>query len=151
MPTREIETREFGTVEIEEEEVITFPRGMPGFDGAREFVLLPLKEGSPFLILQSVEEPALAFVTLEPVSFTTNYEFEIGEKTQELLDIEDEADVGVVVIANLDGEDNEIFVNLSAPVVINVRKNLARQVILDQDHYPLRYAIELKPVKEGSA
>lgn len=151
MSTREIETREFGTVEIEEEEIITFPRGLPGFGGAREFILLPLQENSPFLILQSVEEADLAFVTMEPAMFLENYEFEIGDPTQEMLEIESEEDVGVVVIANLEGEENEIFVNLSAPVVINVEKNLGRQVILDQDSYPLRYRVELQPVKEGSA
>ncbi len=151
MATREIETREFGTVEIEEDQIITFPRGLPGFDGARDFILLPLTEDSPFLILQSVEEPDLAFVTLEPASFAAEYEFEIGEKTQEMLNVDSDEQVGVVVIANLEGEDDSIYVNLSAPVVINVEENLARQVILDQDVYPLRYPIRLRPVREGSA
>ncbi|SDL67736.1 flagellar assembly protein FliW [Halarsenatibacter silvermanii] len=151
MATREVETQEFGTIKIEEDEIITFPRGLPGFDDAHEFILKPLKKESPFLILQSLDYSELAFVTLEPVSFTDSYEFEINQATQELLEIEKEEEVGVVVIINLEGENNRIYANLSAPVVINVEKNLARQVILDQDHYPLRHPIELKPIKEGSA
>ncbi len=151
MAKREIETREFGKIEVEEDEIISFPRGLPGFDNAREFILKPLKQESPFLILQSVDHPELAFVTLEPVSFTDSYEFEINQTTQDVLEIESEEDVGVVVIVNLEGEGNQIYANLSAPVVINVEENLARQVILDQDVYPLRHPIELKPIREGSA
>jgi len=151
MTEQVIETREFGEVVIEDEEIITFPKGLPGFADAKDFVLLPLEEDSPFLVLQSVEKEELAFITLEPVSFLKDYEFEISEATQELLKLESEEDVGVLVIVTLKEKLKDMTVNLAAPIVVNVRENLARQVILDQEVYPLRHPLKPAPARKGSA
>ena len=84
----EIMSRDFGKLEIDKSDIIAFNSGLPGFEDLEEFVLLPLAEESPFIIMQAVEDPDTAFVTVEPGNLIKNYEFEISEKTEEKLKID---------------------------------------------------------------
>lgn len=54
--TVQIETSRFGTLTVDEQEVLSLPEGMIGFPGLTRFIMLRHKEGSPFLWLQSLEE-----------------------------------------------------------------------------------------------
>ena len=70
---RIVETR-LGTMTLPEERVLTFPRGLIGFMGHREFTLIQLREESPFLVLQSLDDPKLGLLVTDPYSFLTEYE-----------------------------------------------------------------------------
>ena len=66
-----IETTRFGTLDVEERKVLTFPDGLPGFEEHRQFTLVPHHtaeggKGSPFVWLQSLEDGGLAFLAMEP-------------------------------------------------------------------------------------
>ena len=73
-----IDTRNFGKIEIEEEKVISFPDGIPGFQDEKRFVIInnPDKE-NPFQWLQSVNNPNLAFVIINPFFIKPNYDLDI--------------------------------------------------------------------------
>ena len=146
---QEIRTREFGEIEIKDEDIIEFPKGIPGFPGEDEFVLLPLNDESPFIIMQSVNEPGLAFVTIEPSTILDGYDFELADPTQEMLKLESHEDVGVLLIATIKDNIEDMTVNLAAPVVFNINQRLGRQVILDNDSYPVRYRLQPEPAEEG--
>ncbi|MFN2364473.1 MAG: flagellar assembly protein FliW [Halarsenatibacteraceae bacterium] len=146
---QEIETREFGEIEIKDEDVIEFPKGIPGFPDEDEFVLLPLNDESPFIIMQSVNEPGLAFVTIEPSTILDGYDFELADSTREMLKLESHEDVGVLLIATIKDNIEDMTVNLAAPVVFNINERLGRQVILDNDNYPVRYRLQPEPAEEG--
>ena len=136
-----IDTRDFGELEIAAEDIVEFPEGMPGFPEHNEFVLLPLKEDSPFIIMQSVEEKGLAFVTIEPGNFFADYEFDLPEEAVDKLQIDSVEEVVVLAIATIKDKLENMTVNLAAPVVINLEARLGKQVILDDNRYPLRYQI----------
>ncbi|MFW5781345.1 MAG: flagellar assembly protein FliW [Bacteroidota bacterium] len=74
-----INSRDFGEIEINNDDIVEFPKGIPGFLKQKEYVFLPLNEESPFVIMQSVNKGELAFVTIEPGNFFTDYEFDIDE------------------------------------------------------------------------
>lgn len=61
----QVNTTRFGIIEVAEKELINFPWGVPGFEELKSYVLLEYKNG-PFQWLQSVEEPAVAFVVCSP-------------------------------------------------------------------------------------
>ena len=63
-----------GEREIAEETIITFPKGLIGFENHREFVLLPVGEDSPFLLLQSLDDPRLGFLVADPYPFLEGYQ-----------------------------------------------------------------------------
>ena len=144
----EIMTRDFGKVNIDENKIIQFPEGIPGFKEEDEFVLLPLDEDSLFVIMQSIKKPELAFITLEPRNIIKDYEFIISEKTENLLEIDSIKDIILLNIITIKEKVEDMTINLAAPLVININKNLGKQVILDDNKYPVKYKLENNQAKE---
>ena len=137
----EIMTRDFGRLEIDQSDIITFDSGLPGFENLEEFILLPLADESPFIIMQSVKDPDIAFVTVEPGNLIQNYEFEINDKTEKELKIESISNILILNIITLKDKMKDSTANLSAPIVINLEEKLGKQVILDDHRYQVRYKI----------
>ena len=137
----EIMSRDFGKLEIDKSDIIAFNSGLPGFEDLEEFVLLPLAEESPFIIMQAVEDPDTAFVTVEPGNLIQNYEFEISDKTEEKLKIDSISNLLILNIITLKENIKNSTANLSAPIVINLEEKLGQQVILDDQRYQVRYKI----------
>jgi len=131
-----------GEVEVNEEDIITFNFGMPGFPNLQKFVLLPIDVGLPLAILQSTEQEEIGFVVAYPFAFKNDYLFDISEEDKDELQIEKEEDVIVYSIMTLKDSIPESTINLLAPVVININKKLGKQIVLqDNSAYPLRYPI----------
>ena len=133
----ELKTRDLGVIEVKKEDIVKFPDGIPGFLEEKEFVYLPLKGESPFIIMQSVNTKDLAFVTIEPGNYIQNYQFEISEQTQEKLKIEDLNDVTVFNIVTIKDDIKKATINLAAPLVVNLHENLGKQIILDENKFPV--------------
>ncbi|RZT21572.1 flagellar assembly factor FliW [Fictibacillus sp. BK138] len=128
------------TIEVNESEILQFEHGLPGFEDEKQFVLLPI-EGTPFSTLQSVTTKELAFFTTNPFLFFKEYDFELIESVQEQLKIKKEADVQVQVILTIQDPLEKSTANLQAPVVINVKKKLAKQVVLSDNRYRTRHEL----------
>lgn len=145
----QIQSKFLGEVEIEERDIITFSDGLVGLEDYKKYVLLPIDEGTPFTIIQSVDESQVGFVVAYPFAFKNDYAFDISEEDKVQLKIEKEEDVLAFSIVTLKESFKESTINLLAPVVINMKKKLGKQIVLqDQKQYPLRYPIASK---EGSA
>jgi flagellar assembly factor FliW len=136
-----IKTRDFGEIEIDEDNIILFENGLPGFEAHNKFVIIPLAEDSPFIIIQSLKDAEVAFTAVEPGNFIGNYSFEISDKIESELKISSIEDLLVLNIITLKEKIEDSTVNLSAPIIINVRAGLGRQVILDEPHFELRYKL----------
>jgi flagellar assembly factor FliW len=128
------------TIEINESDILHFEHGLPGFEEEKQFVLLPM-EGTPFSTLQSVFKKDLAFFTTNPFLFFKKYDFELPESVQEQLKIKKESDILVQVILTIQETLDNSTANLQAPVVINVKENLAKQVVLTDKKYRTRHAL----------
>lgn len=137
----EIMTRDFGKVEVDESDIISFNSGLPSFEDLKDFVLLPLAEESPFIIMQAVEDSDVAFVTVEPGNLIQDYEFEISDKAEKKLKIESISNLLILNIITLKDRIDNSTANLSAPIVINLEEKLGQQVILDDQRYQVRYKI----------
>lgn len=132
-------TRDFGEIEADQKNIIKFKNGLPGFEELKKFVIIPLSDDSPFMVVQSLDEVEVAFTVIEPGNFMSDYKFEISDNIEKELEISSIEDVLVLNIITLQEKLKEITVNLSAPLVININKNLGRQVILDDKRYELKY------------
>ena len=67
------DTKYFGPVDYEQEDILTFPRGMFGFEEEHEFLLLPFAGNGSLFCLQSLATPPLAFVMMDPFSLDPAY------------------------------------------------------------------------------
>lgn len=136
-----LDTRHFGTIEIDEKGIINFNEGLPGFEHVKQFVLLGGDEQSPFKWLQSVDEPELAFVVVDPFCIRKDYDITLEDAVLEKLGIKGPEDVLVYSIVVVPEDTSRMSMNLKAPVVINVKNNKGMQVILDTDEYSVRHYI----------
>jgi flagellar assembly factor FliW len=142
-----LETTRFGDVEIEQDRVITFPSGLLGFSSYTTFVLLQPDEQGVFFWLQSVETPDLAFVVTDPAMWVADYRANIRKEQMAEMALEDIEAAQVFVIVNK--RDDVLSANLQGPLVVNVEKRLAMQLVLADKRWTTRH--ELLHVGDSSA
>jgi flagellar assembly factor FliW len=137
----EILTSRLGKVSFLSKEVYYFHKGIYGFPGEKEFIFLKLKENEPFIWLQSIEKPDLAFVLVNPSFLFQDYNPHIGLDELEDIKATDSKSVKVYVIVTLSPDMKDCHANLLAPLVINPRKKLGKQVVLKDTGYKIQHFI----------
>jgi len=137
------ETTRFGSIEIDEDKVLTFVEGILGFPEDRRYALLPHSEKSPFFWLQSLETPELAFVVINPALIVEDYNFEIPDEMEKKLELNESSQAEVLVLVTIQTGNGQKAVGLTAnllgPLVINVKNRRACQAVLDPKKYPVRF------------
>lgn len=124
-----------------------FEEGLPGF-GHLQFFQLLQEEESPFFLMQSVEESDIGFWVINPFAFFAEYEFVLSDAAKSALHIDEETPIAVFNIVTI-REDNHVTVNLKAPIVVNLSNRMAKQVILQDDKYPIRQPLFAKQATAG--
>ena len=69
----DVKTSRFGPLRVEREKIITMLAPFLGFPTSKQFILRPHGEDSPFMWLQSLDDPNLAFVVVQPGLFLKDY------------------------------------------------------------------------------
>jgi len=64
-----INTLKFGPLEIPENKIITMAKPVLGFEELTKYCLVELEEFKPFMWLQSVNDPTVAFIVVNPAIF----------------------------------------------------------------------------------
>ncbi|ASN04728.1 flagellar assembly protein FliW [Virgibacillus necropolis] len=136
-----IQTKYLGEVDSNEELVINFFSGLPGFTNESKFMLLDLPGNPVFQILQSIITPDIAFVLTNPYHFHQDYAFELDSTVNESLKITNEKDVTVFSIVTLKDPFENSTLNLKAPIIINPTSKLGKQYILNVDNYLTKTSI----------
>lgn len=137
-----VDTMRFGTIEVEEEKVVHFAQGIPAFEDEHDFVIIPYDEESPFVFLQSLQTPDLAFLMTVPYLFFKDYEFEIDDDTVTKLALKSTDDVLVYVLLTIPrGSIKDMTANLMAPVVINTKTLAAKQLVLEKSRYTTKHRL----------
>ena len=134
-----IETKYFGEIEAAEGEIITFKKGLFGFEQNNSFVIIPFDETdeASFLCLQSTDESDLAFVLFNPFYLDSDYNPKLAAEDSDELEIGENTIVTFLAVTVIRESFPESTVNMKCPLVINRETNNAKQVILEHD-YPMR-------------
>ena len=144
-----IQTKFLGEIDIEEQDIITFELGLPGFPAYTKYTLLGLDADVPMALLQCVENVELGFLVVLPYVFKTDYAFDLSEEDIHELQIKEEQDVITYAILTLQETLTESTMNLLAPIVINTKQKLGKQIVLtESEKYPIRYPLA---IAQGSA
>jgi flagellar assembly factor FliW len=137
-----IESRPFGKIEISEKQVITFPEGLLGFEDYTSFALIEENDETPFKWLQSLQEPDLAFVVIQPDLFLEEYKPMLTKEDLLEIDITDATDSLTFLIVTIPPKHpEEMTANLQGPVIINAKKKKAKQYISRNDSHVIRKRI----------
>ncbi len=131
----------FGTFDLCEDSVLTFPSGLLGFPDQRRYVLLDHDTEAPFKWLQSLEEPSLAFVVIDPSLFHPTYRVEYPRDALAEVQVEGGDDLSVAVILTIPSDDpGRVTANLRGPLLMNARTRLCKQLVLSEE-FPTRYPL----------
>lgn len=139
-----INTRVFGEVDIEEEKIITFEKGIIGFPELKKFTLLYDVEkgtGAGIRFMQSLEEPGFAMPVMDPLLVKEDYNPYVDDELLAGLGELSADDLLVLITVSVPSDLTKMTANLQGPFVINVKTRNACQVIVDGDEYPVKYPI----------
>lgn len=129
----EIHGTRFGVLEFSGEEIIVLNEGLLGFPLSRRFLLFPYGDDSSFFWLQSVDEPEIAFIVINPFDFFSDIEFVVADADAEALDLDRGEDVEVFTLVTIpEGRPEDMRTNLAGPVVVNVQNRKGRQVLIKE-------------------
>jgi len=133
------ETKYFETISYDEDSVLHFPAGLPGFEHERRFLSLEQPANQPLVFLQSVTTPELCFVALPVTSIDPAYRLEMEEPDLELLGLPQSGDVAMrqdlLKLAVVTISEQGMTANLLAPIVINTKNLRAVQAIGPSQQY----------------
>lgn len=136
-----IHTKYHGIKEYSEDEVITFSRGIPGFEGLKKFIIFQVEDNEIFSILHSLEDLDLGFVLVSPFYVMEDYEFQLSDKVIEELKIKSPEDVLVFNTVTLSSKLEDITTNLQGPIIINIKEKFGEQIIVDNGKYKIKHPL----------
>ncbi|MCM3636852.1 flagellar assembly protein FliW [Sporosarcina luteola] len=136
-----IQTKFHGDIEIQPDQLWNFPKGIPGFEDEKEFVLLPIEGNDIFQVLQSTDTQTVAFIVTNPYTLVADYSFDIDAPTIELLNVEKPDDVFVLGILTLKQPFETSTINLQAPLIFQMKNRIAKQMILNDNRFTARHTI----------
>lgn len=146
-----VETTRFGRLEVNDDSIINMTSGLLGFETYKRFCLVKHREGDNFQWLQSVEEPSLAFVVIDPSEYFSHYEVDINDSDVENLCLESAEDAILLSVVTIRDGGSVVTANLAAPIVINAMNNMGSQVVLRNEHYTTQHALIAKQAEQEVA
>jgi flagellar assembly factor FliW len=139
-----VETSNFGPISFEDGSALFFPRGLPGFDQRRAFALLHFPQSDPLIYLQSLEDPALCFITMPVLAVAPRYRLQVPPADLDLIGLRGAAPaIGpeVLCLAVLSMREEGPTANLLAPVVVNLRNGKSVQAVAEESDYSHQHAL----------
>jgi flagellar assembly factor FliW len=134
-----IKTTRFGTIHLNDTQVIQMPDGMLGFPDSKRFVIIQNKENSPFFWYQSLDDPDLAFVITNPNDFVPTYQPDIDKHLESVSWIDLNKvfkQAACYVVVNIPrGAPEEMTANFMGPVVVDTKCRMAVQLVLSDAAY----------------
>jgi len=142
--TRTIDFPRFGLCTYTESEVISFPWGLPAFPQLRGFLVLSVPGQEGFIWLQSLDDVKVALPLSDPWSLFDDYEAQLPQYARQSLGIEAADDFCIMCVCVVGKGAAEMSINLLAPVVINLKTRMGRQITLENQAYSVRTPIPRK-------
>ena len=132
-----VDTYLYGSVDVNPDNVITFPNGMVGFENSKRYMLVHEQENNDAasFTLQSVDDATLAFQIIDPTAVGFNYELALTDAETALLQNPAGEEVAVMIILfKPEVGQADIKPNLRAPLIINTRARVGLQKVMAKMH-----------------
>ena len=136
-----VQSTRFGELEVAEEQIMDFPEGLLGFPDEKKFALMEYKPESPFYILQSMADPDLTFLMINPFAFFNDYDFHMDDALMAEIGVTADNPPTVFNIATVRDKIENMTVNLAGPVLVNMRDRKAAQWVIEKTQFPTRYPL----------
>lgn len=134
-----IKTGRFGQLVVGDDCIIEFPQGLLGFPDHKKFCLVDPGDDTLILWLQALEDPSFLLPVLEPKIFQPNYVVSLSAQDQRELKTTSLDNAAVLSILTIPEKIHEMAANLKAPLVINLKDQVGKQVVLQENEYNIRH------------
>jgi flagellar assembly factor FliW len=132
-----------GTIAVPNDAVMRFTTPMWGFDGHVEFALLPAARRGVWWLIAVGEAPT-TFVLADPFVVQAGYGIDINAAEREELQLENDSDALALVMLTLASSVGApVTANFRAPLIFNLAKRLAKQVVNRDEAYSLSQPVDL--------
>lgn len=139
-----VESKWFGKVEIADDKIITFEKGLMGFDDYKKYTIIydSTEDGKDGIMwLQSLDEVSLALPVIDPMIVKTDYDPVVDDVVLDSIGIGEKTEFLVLVTMTVPSDITKMTVNLKAPIVINAENLKACQVIAENDEYVVKFPV----------
>ena len=138
-----INTLQFGEIEIEEDKILNFPKGLIGFDNCKNFVLISDEDLEPFQWLICIDEgnEEIGFPLLPPFLIVQDYMKNLPKEIRQEFEKGEDCPLNILNVITIKGNNDEMTVNLRGPVLIDVDKKEGRQIILTKESIPVDFPL----------
>jgi len=131
-----------GEREIARDSIIYFPHGLIGLDDKRDFVLIQVRENSPFLLLQCVTDARLGLLVADPYPFLPDYNVKLEAPEKKTLRVESIRQIAVLVTVTIPKDNPEMTtLNLSGPIILNTKARLGLQAPQVDAKHPTHFRL----------
>ena len=140
-----VNTAVLGPVEVSMDHIFHLPEGLYGFERKGDYALITKEDEDVTLRwFQAVDSSVPCFVVFDPFEIVEGFDPIVEPSDLQYLGCKDASDLMFLVIAVVPEDIGGITVNLKSPIVINKREKRARQVILANRDYPIRFPLFLQ-------
>ena len=138
----QVNTAIFGSLDIAAENILEMQHGPLGFDEYRQYALLEREDqGVVFRWLQATDNESICFVVFDPYEVITGYSPELERRDLKELGCSRPEDLRYYAIAVVPEDYTKATINLKSPIAVNPVTNVAKQVILQNVDYPIRFPL----------
>lgn len=134
----QIETRQFGPLEYEENAVLHMPEGLLGLEHLHRFLIIDQDDVEPLRWLQSLDEPAIVFNVIDPALAFPSYKVRLSQDDREALALAPGQDPIVLALVTVPKDPAEMTANLLGPLVLSPEGRIGRQVVQHDSQYGTR-------------
>jgi flagellar assembly factor FliW len=134
-----IKTGRFGQLGVGDDETISMPQGILGFPEYKRFCIVDPGDDTLIMWLQSLDNPDIAFPILEPKIFRIDYVARLSALELRELKLENINQSAVFSILTIPADVTQMTANLKAPLVINLKGQIAKQVVLQENEYSIKH------------
>lgn len=117
------------------DDIIHFPLGIIGFEGAHEFVVYSRPEHEPFHWMACVQKPELQFVLINPLLFRKDYDPVVPPHELRELDVRNPSELLMYTIVTVAEDMRDSTANLAGPLFVNIRTRQGRQIPVDDPRW----------------
>jgi len=135
-----VNTKSNGPVEVTDDHLLSVPEGIFGFEDYTKYALID-SDYEPFIWLQSVEKPEVAFLIVDPFLICSNYETDIDDESLKKIGISKPEDIIIMTIVTVPSSGSPITANFAGPLVINKTTRQCMQVILNDNRWSTKVDI----------
>ena len=121
--------------------IIHFEEGLLGFEDIKDYLLFHEDDSNIIWNLQNASANIPSFIVVDPYAVLTDYNPVFTQADLDYFGETETANLCLLAIAVIRPNLSDSVINLKSPIVIDVTTKKAKQIILENSDYPIRYKL----------